>query len=796
MYFMKKIWLLMCIMLVSGAVFAQQRVSGTVKNRNGEPLIGANVYVKGTTITTITGINGEFNISAPSDAVLVIAYEGYYDLEVAVVDLPTVDLQLKPAMLSNIEAFYGNDNFYSLTTANTLIQIDDIETGLETDVYQFLLGKVPGLEVVPDASGVVHYRMRGGDSPTGNVVEPLFVVDGMYGDHAAVNALNPNNIESIRVLKDIPATVQYGERGRNGVIVIKTRQPSDKVLAVSYDGNASLNNWDDNEKWARPDSSDSSFKTSFNTKHNIAVRGLAGPMPYRASLGFNSIGSGFPDDESKRLSGSVWFGPRLLDKHLSIDFNGNYRKIKSTDTNYDYNYGAAPTLSTTDADRNCFSGILKADYSVHSLEDLHLNLAVGYDASHDVTSFSYYGSQDSQGGVDYRYSMLMLDGNVDIHHQFGKKYYLELKVGVMTHIYDAVYDEKESLHDDMGAFYGQFNVALNRYFMNINTRYNMYEHDNESYGKVTSAVSFGVKAGRLVTLHSGFGISGVSIGHRPDAVNSFDAFTYNFGVEAGTLKSVVYGSANFYVHHNEEMYYDYLNEQKYKAMTITNVGGDFRIGARLIDADNVKWRIGANMAVNAGVIVNSDDYEKLFTEQGDVYVSDDKPMTFNVFEPVYDQYGNLIEGMFIDHNDNGYFDNGDRISSERSPLPTVVGGFNTYLELWGGYLQINAHGSADRYNIYYKENSNNVDVYPDGALINNNIHNSSFLRIDNIVLGYRFSNLWNMAGRAYFALQNIPAITKYEGRDAEIYDGIDFYGIRQRPLIFSVGVKLNVNIKD
>ena len=781
----------MCLTLAVGSAFAQKGVRGVVRNQDGEPIIGANVFVKGTTISTITGISGEFNISAPNDAVLVITFEGYYDLEVAVADLPTADLQLKPALLSSIEAFYGNDNYYLLTTANTLIQVDDIETGIETDVYQYLLGKVPGLEVVPDASGEVHYRMRGGDSPTGNVAEPLFVVDGMYGDYAVVNALNPNNIESIRVLKDIAATVQYGEHGRNGVIVIKTRQPSDKVLAVSYDGNVSFNDWEDKDKWRRPDSLDFGYKTSFNTKHNIAVRGLAGPMPYRASLGFNSIEGGLPDDESKRLSGSVWLGPRLLDKHLSIDFNGNFRKTKNTDTNYDYNYGAAPTLNTSDADCSWFSGILKADYSVHSLEDLHLNIAVGYDACHEVESFSYYRIHDSHGKVDDRHSMLMLDGNLDIHHQFGKKYYLELKAGAVTHLYD----KEEYQQGDVAAIYGQFNVALNRYFMNINTRYSMYDHDNDSYGKVTSAVSLGVKAGRLVTLRSGFGISGVTVGHRPADINYFDAFTYNFGIEAGTLKSVVYGSADFYVHHNEDMYYDYLDGEKYKTMTITNVGADFRIGARLIDADNVKWRIGANLAFNGGIIVNSDDYEKLVSEE-EIYISDDKPMTFNVFEPVYDQNGNLLEGMFVDQNGNGYFDNGDRISSERSPMPTVVGGFHTYLEVYGGYLQVNAHGSADKYNIYYKENTNNVDVYPDGVLINNNIHNSSFLRIDNIVLGYRFSNLWKMSGRAYFAFHNMPAVTQYEGRDPEIFDGIDFYGIRQRPVIFSVGVKLNINLKD
>ncbi|MBO7496558.1 MAG: carboxypeptidase-like regulatory domain-containing protein [Salinivirgaceae bacterium] len=737
------------LVMSASSAFAQKSVSGVVKDRGGNPLAGANVFVKGTTISTITGPSGEFNISAADDAVLVISFEGYQNMEVVVADLATANLQLKPESLIGIGAYYGNDNYYELTTASTLINTDDIGTGLETDIYQYLLGKVPGLEVIPDASGSVHYRMRGGDSPTGNVAEPLFVVDGLYdvGDNSAVNALNPNDIESIRVLKDVAATAQYGQYGRNGVIVIKTRHPSDKILAVSYDGNASLNVYDDDDKWADYDR----YKNSLSTKHNVDVRGLAGPMPYRAALGYNSIGGMFDNEKENRLSGSVWLGPRLLDKHLSIDFNSYYRKCKTT----------AEEITT---DNSQMTAILKTDYSVHSLEDLHLNLFAAYNSNLDNSS------------------MIMLDGNVNLHHQFGKAYYLELRAGAAAHIYDYEYNSPT----DLTSFYGQLNLALNRYFLNFNSRYNVL--DDSSYGKLTSAVSMGVKVSNSVVLRSGFGFSGFVIGSRPDGVSKLDAFSYNFGFEGGSSKSVVNGSADFYVHHNTESYR--YNASEYKTMSLNNVGGDFRVSAKLIDTDKVKWRFGGSVAINICTILDADDYTNSIvnTASSVDWGPDEKPITFYAYDHVYDYDGNPIPNAYVDHNGNDMFDSGDLVSSECSAVPMVVGGFNTYFEVMGGYLQVNAHGSNDKYNIYSETDSDVMYI--------NDIYGSSFLRFDNIVLGYRFSNLWLFSGRAYMAVENPFVITPYAGRDPEIYNGADDHSIRQRPTIFSVGVKLNVNIKD
>ena len=109
------------MLLVSSSVFAQGRVSGIVKDRKGEPLIGANVYVKGTTISTISGLNGDFMIAADSNAVLLITFNGYQNLEVPVRDLATANLQMKPVIPDDFTGFYSNDSYYNVTANNTLI---------------------------------------------------------------------------------------------------------------------------------------------------------------------------------------------------------------------------------------------------------------------------------------------------------------------------------------------------------------------------------------------------------------------------------------------------------------------------------------------------------------------------------------------------------------------------------------------------------------------------------------------------------------------------------------------------
>lgn len=240
---------------------------------------------------------------------------------------------------------------------------------------------------------------------------------------------------------------------------------------------------------------------------------------------------------------------------------------------------------------------------------------------------------------------------------------------------------------------------------------------------------------------------------------------------------------------DDEYYNDSIVTQTaLQNIPLTNVGGELALGVKILNFKNVKWRIGANAAYNTSFTSDRSKYNEYLSKNGNPYVVGDKPMTYNVYESVYDDNGKPIPGLYVD---KGYWSDGkidwqDRDMSNFSPLPTVIAGLNTYFEAMGAYLQIDSHASLDRYNL--------TAPYAGTG----DIHNSSFLRIDDIVLGYKFSNLWLFSGRAYFAVQNPYVFTKYTGDEPEIYDGIDFGKEEnyQRPTIFSVGVKLNVNIKD
>ncbi|MBR4620921.1 MAG: carboxypeptidase-like regulatory domain-containing protein [Salinivirgaceae bacterium] len=761
MNLLKRLSVAFGILLVSSAVFAQGRVSGVVKDRHGEPLIGANVYVKGTTISTISGLNGDFNINAPdSSSVIVITFNGYQNLEVPVRDLATANLQLKPVLANDFEGFYGNDSYYNLTTANTLIMTDDVATGLETDVYQFMLGRIPGLEIVSDGGnpwGNVDYRLRGGHSPTSDNKRPLFVVDGAYFDEDfAINALNPNDIESIRVLKDATATAPYGDMGSNGVVLITTRHAGNKTLSASYDGNVSYN-------IANNDADN--YGNSISTKHNASVAGVAGPMPYRASLGYNAINGTMEKTGSDRLSASFWVGPNLLDEHLKINANGYFRKV-------DHEYYENLKFSN-------FQGTLKADYSVHSFEDLHVNLMA-----------SYATSNSKMDNGDEKSVRMMYDGNISLAHEFENKNYIELKAG--ARLSDNNQDDHAS-----SALYGQFNTALGRFLLNANARYNMYSDFNNMSG----AISIGVRPVNDAVLHVGVGILGLTVGDKPKTISKFQTATYNLGIDYGNPKKRVYSSVNFYIHYNNHKYSWSMDDEYYndsivtqtalQNIPLTNVGGELALGVKILNFKNVKWRIGANAAYNTSFTSDRSKYNEYLSKNGNPYVVGDKPMTYNVYESVYDDNGKPIPGLYVD---KGYLSDGkidwqDRDMSNFSPLPTVIAGLNTYFEAMGAYLQIDSHASLDRYNI--------VPGQPD-LYCSADIHNSSFLRIDDIVLGYKIRNLGMLSGRAYLAVQNPYVFTKYTGDEPEIYDGIDFGKEEnyQRPTIFSVGVKLNINIKD
>ena len=217
------------IMLMSKAKdgkVAQQanKVTGIVKDTNGEPIIGANVTVKGQSIGTITDIDGRFVLDAPKDAVLQITYIGYVSQEVKVSGNKELNVVLKEDTETLDEVVvigYGTAKKSDLTGATAQIKPEALTSSVVGNALESLQGKAAGVAVFndnkPGASPSI--RVRGSGSITASN-EPLYVVDGFPLMDGNISDLNPSDIESMEILKDASSTAIYGSRGANGVVTV------------------------------------------------------------------------------------------------------------------------------------------------------------------------------------------------------------------------------------------------------------------------------------------------------------------------------------------------------------------------------------------------------------------------------------------------------------------------------------------------------------------------------------------------------------------------------------------------
>ncbi len=203
-------------------------VQGTVLDSSGQPIPGVNVVIKGTINGTVTDLDGKYSIQVPEDAVLVFTFVGFKTVEAPIGGRSTIDVTLEED-LGDLDEFvvvgYGIQRKSDLTGAISSVKSEDISRLPVSDVTQSLQGRVSGVQITqnsgaPGAGSTVRIRGVG----TLNNSSPLYVVDGMLLDD--INFLNPNDVESIEVLKDASATAIYGSRGANGVIIVSTKQGS------------------------------------------------------------------------------------------------------------------------------------------------------------------------------------------------------------------------------------------------------------------------------------------------------------------------------------------------------------------------------------------------------------------------------------------------------------------------------------------------------------------------------------------------------------------------------------------
>lgn len=206
------------------------KITGTIVDASGIPVIGANVMVKGTSNGTITDMNGHFTLDVPKDAVLEVSYIGYTTQIVKVAGQKSLSIMLKEDT-QNLEEVvvvgYGTMKKSDVTTAVASVSSKNLINRAVVSAGEALAGQVPGVLIqqtngAPGGEGLT-IKVRG----TGSITQsndPLYVVDGYPMEDGAFRLVNPSEIESIQVLKDASSTAIYGSRGANGVVIITTKK--------------------------------------------------------------------------------------------------------------------------------------------------------------------------------------------------------------------------------------------------------------------------------------------------------------------------------------------------------------------------------------------------------------------------------------------------------------------------------------------------------------------------------------------------------------------------------------------
>ncbi|MDR3217443.1 MAG: TonB-dependent receptor [Dysgonamonadaceae bacterium] len=374
--------LLMCL-LFSWSLSAQNSkvVTGTVVDGYNDSAVGASVVEKGTANGATIGLDGRFELNVADNAILVISYIGYITQEISVANTTSFAIVLKEdtQLLEELVVIgYGTMKKGDLTGSITTIGDKDFQKGLITNPTSLITGKVAGVQITSTggrAGGGNQIRIRGGASLNANN-DPLIVIDGVPMDNGSISGMtnplstiNPNDIESMNILKDASATAIYGSRASNGVIIITTKkgQAGQKTQVNVSTQNSiatiarrvevlSANEFRDvvtSQATARYDAEKAAqyigylgdantdwqneiFRNAFTTDNNISISGATGILPYRVSAGFISQDGILDTDNMKRGTVAVNLSPTFLDKHLSVNVN-----LKGTYTHSRFGNGDA-----------------------------------------------------------------------------------------------------------------------------------------------------------------------------------------------------------------------------------------------------------------------------------------------------------------------------------------------------------------------------------------------------------------------------------------------------------------------
>lgn len=385
---LQKIAMPLFFVLLTVAAMAQTQVTGRITDANGAGLAGVTVTVKGTTTATATNENGEYRITVPANGrTLVFSSVGFGTREENISGRSAINTSLQAAgqnLNEVVVVAYGTRRRGDLTSSVTQVTSKDFQKGFQPSAEQLIQGKVAGVQMTNgggQAGGGSRIRIRGGAS-LNSTNDPLIVIDGVpvlegnsvSGTGNLLGTINPNDIESISVLKDASATALYGSRASNGVIIITTKKGAKGKLRFNFNTQVSLSqlakkvsvlNGDQirsiitQDMMATQDSTlykklgtantdwqDEIYRKALGVDNNLSASGQVGMIPFRASVGYLNQQGTLRKNEFDRLSGSLNLSPKFLDDHLSVTVNAKVSQIKNNFSNQDA-VGAAVAFDPT-----------------------------------------------------------------------------------------------------------------------------------------------------------------------------------------------------------------------------------------------------------------------------------------------------------------------------------------------------------------------------------------------------------------------------------------------------------------
>ena len=386
-------------LLCSTVMMAQQKVSGTVLDATGEPLIGVSVLEAGTTNGVVTDFDGNFTLTVKQGAKLTFSYIGYVSQTLAAANGMKVTLEEDNKVLNEVVVVgYGTMRRKDVTSSITTVKAEDLNRGVFTDPASMLQGKVAGLVVTStgDPNGSPSITLRGASSLRSGAMSPYYVVDGIPG--VDISMVAPDDIESIDVLRDATATAIYGSKAANGVIIITTKSGSKSERTnVTYNGYVAFDNvlktldvasandirdyvkknninymYDGN---GSTDWQDEVLRTGVSHNHNVGVNGGTEKTKYMASVNYANREGVIRGSYNHRLNVRSLLSTKVLKDRLDLSVSvngmtGKYVGVPMGDEGRSVldamNY-FNPTLSTKDANGNWTKGDGSNNYNPLSL---------------------------------------------------------------------------------------------------------------------------------------------------------------------------------------------------------------------------------------------------------------------------------------------------------------------------------------------------------------------------------------------------------------------------------------------